>query len=187
MPTSAEMYATPHVLYRFFNRDGALLYLGCTVTPFRRLHTHMQGQPWRLDITRVELEWHPDWLTGRRAEMAAIMVEAPKYNRLVHDPDSVGTTMSGEPRGNGLLCPKCGSPKPARQKTYCRPCQAKYQRDRRIKLGWIPFVREPPTCPRCEGPRVEDRSYCDPCKRIINKEARIRRKEAAERARLTPY
>ncbi len=183
MPTSVEVFEKPHALYRLFDRAGTLLYLGCSMVPFRRLQQHLWMQPWHLDIFRIELEWCSDWYAGRTAEMTAIQRESPLYNRLVHDPSAVGTSTIPSSRGDGLHCPKCGAEKAKRRNAYCPPCTVAYRRERKIALGWTPLVREPPTCPRCEGPRVPGRSYCDPCRSIVNKEGRARRLAAAEKVR----
>jgi len=176
----------PHAIYRLFDADDNLLYIGCSATPGRRFQKHLYDQAWRYEISRIELEWRPAWLDGRRAEMIAIRDERPKYNRLIHDPDAVGTSiMGGPPRGDGLACPRCGNPKKDRRHAYCPSCNTTYQRERRIAAGWLP--RKPPTttCPKCSGPKEPGPSYCKPCQKQVNKDAWIKRK--AKKAALAIY
>ena len=67
-------------LYRFYAADDALLYVGLTINPGRRLEKHRALQPWWNDVARVELEQHPDMPTLRAAEREAIKTETPLYN-----------------------------------------------------------------------------------------------------------
>ena len=67
-------------LYRFYDADGQLLYVGITDRPGRRWETHMRRKRWWPAVHRQTLEWHPDRETAMAAEVAAIVNECPRHN-----------------------------------------------------------------------------------------------------------
>lgn len=74
-------------LYRHFDAEGRLLYVGITVDPVARLRNHKLNAPWARDIARVEVSV----AFGSReeaedAERRVIRAEAPTYNT-VHTAD----------------------------------------------------------------------------------------------------
>lgn len=69
-----------NTLYRFFDADDTLLYVGMTINPGRRLEKHRATQPWWPDVARIDMEQHPDEVTLRRAEREAIKAENPLHN-----------------------------------------------------------------------------------------------------------
>lgn len=71
-------------LYRFFNTTNELLYIGISNRVPRRLDEHHDDKPWYLEITRVEVEHHPNRGAALAAEKTAIKAERPKYN-VVHN------------------------------------------------------------------------------------------------------
>ena len=133
-----EQADLPRTVYRFFDRDKVLLYVGCSINPFTRWTVHLVHSPWVKDITTMTVEWYPNWITGARAEMTAIVNEHPKYNKLVFDPTNVGAETlrktNAVPRGDGVSCPKCHKPKERRSAAYCRACTRVYTATRRAKL-----------------------------------------------------
>jgi predicted GIY-YIG superfamily endonuclease len=72
-------------LYRCFDADGRLLYVGISVTT-RRFGQHRNGKGWWRDVQRVELEHFKSRKTAERAERDAIRLERPAYN-LSHNAD----------------------------------------------------------------------------------------------------
>lgn len=85
----------PHVVYRAYDADGHLLYIGCTVNLRRRIHQHLWASPWwRRAVVRVTVEEHPTRAAALDAETRAIVTEHPAHN-------SVG---NGEP-GPGRVPP----------------------------------------------------------------------------------
>lgn len=68
-------------LYRLFNAEGVLLYIGISSQPEVRRKQHVAQQPWGHLISRQEVEWRDDRPTAERAEEAAIASESPLYNR----------------------------------------------------------------------------------------------------------
>lgn len=77
---------TPHVVYRCYDRDGLLLYIGCTSDVVARMAAHMASahnpasRVLILRMARYELEEHPDRESAQAAERAAIYAEAPLAN-----------------------------------------------------------------------------------------------------------
>lgn len=69
-----------HHLYRHYNADAVLLYVGASADAFRRLEAHRQSS-WFDEITRVEIEHLPDHRRLIKAERAAILSENPIYNK----------------------------------------------------------------------------------------------------------
>lgn len=67
-------------LYRHFAGDGTLLYVGISLNHFARLAQHRAGSSWYDEISRVEIEWHPDRESALEAEKAAIQTERPVHN-----------------------------------------------------------------------------------------------------------
>lgn len=67
-------------LYRLFDADGQLLYIGISDVPSRRFTQHAYDKPWWPEVVRKSLEWHPDRVSVENAEALAIRSEGPKYN-----------------------------------------------------------------------------------------------------------
>lgn len=69
-----------HTLYRFFDADGELLYVGITCDPGSRFKQHRRGKSWWHEIARIELEQFSSRVELEQAEREAIPKENPKYN-----------------------------------------------------------------------------------------------------------
>jgi hypothetical protein len=69
-----------HALYRFYDRDGALLYVGISVNAPGRFAQHRHDKPWWADVARIDIEPHRGRDEVLAAERAAIRAEAPRYN-----------------------------------------------------------------------------------------------------------
>ena len=67
-------------LYRHFDADGTLLYVGIAVDPMRRLYQHEKFAHWYPSISRIEIERFPSREEAIDAEIIAIRSENPKYN-----------------------------------------------------------------------------------------------------------
>lgn len=70
-------------LYRHFSRDGALLYVGISLRPLRRLGEHGDSK-WFDEIAKVEMERFPTRLHALTAEREAIISERPIHN-VIHN------------------------------------------------------------------------------------------------------
>lgn len=73
-----------HALYRFYDSDGRLLYVGITADLGGRLNRHGDDKPWWSDVTRVVVEHHQSRTAVLAAERAAILDERPLHN-IVHN------------------------------------------------------------------------------------------------------
>lgn len=69
-------------VYRHFNADGDLLYVGQSIKPIQRQVSHRCGDaPWWYEITRIEMEHFGTTLETEIAELRAIRDEEPRYNK----------------------------------------------------------------------------------------------------------
>ncbi len=67
------------ILYRHFDVNSALLYVGISCNPFERTKSHTESL-WFSDIANITLEHFPNRSVALKAEKAAIKTEFPKYN-----------------------------------------------------------------------------------------------------------
>ena len=91
-----------HVLYRFFDEEGALLYVGITRSISTRFKAHARKQPWWPEVADCRIAFFPDRAALSRAEKLAIQRERPRYNvRDAHylrpQPVFFGTGWAGVP------------------------------------------------------------------------------------------
>ena len=66
-------------LYRHFDGDDVLLYVGVSKSALRRLSEHSTAK-WADDIVRVSVQNFPSRSEALKAEREAILKERPKYN-----------------------------------------------------------------------------------------------------------
>lgn len=71
-------------LYRFFDQDEELLYVGISVSPWSRWRQHRHDKPWWCDVATIGLESHPTREAALAAEKVAIQSEHHRYN-IVHN------------------------------------------------------------------------------------------------------
>ena len=67
-------------LYRHFDANGVLLYVGVSLSAVTRLSRHAASSQWAESISRVSIEWFPTRHTALMAEWVAIHDEKPMYN-----------------------------------------------------------------------------------------------------------
>lgn len=67
-------------LYRHYDADGQLLYVGIALSPVARLSQHMSASHWSDDIATVTIERHETREDAEDAERAAIREEKPAHN-----------------------------------------------------------------------------------------------------------
>lgn len=81
-PTAAvrRMARSPHVLYRFYDSAGRLLYVGITLNLPGRMQAHRSDQPWWYEVSDVRVEPYPSRRSVLAAESLAIRTERPLYN-----------------------------------------------------------------------------------------------------------
>ncbi|MFE1767221.1 hypothetical protein ACFW81_23760 [Streptomyces angustmyceticus] len=90
--TVTHMYADkPTALYRLYDSNGVLLYLGISRFPKARLREHENNQPWWHLVARNTVEWHKDRTAARDTEIRATKQEKPLYDKewrhSQHDPE----------------------------------------------------------------------------------------------------
>lgn len=66
-------------LYRFYDSDDVLLYVGITNMTQVRWAAHT-AKPWWKQVTRKEVKWFDNRAAAAQAEVLAIRLEEPRYN-----------------------------------------------------------------------------------------------------------
>lgn len=79
-PPSGEH--TDYLLYRVFDHEGALLYVGQTLAPVHRFATHQRQKNWWRDVATIALQHFQDLDAVSEAEREAIRGENPVHNIL---------------------------------------------------------------------------------------------------------
>jgi hypothetical protein len=77
-----ELDAVKTALYRHFNKDGTLLYVGISLSVIERLRQHRQDSHWYEDIARIEITWFSTRSEALSAERKAIESEGPLHNTI---------------------------------------------------------------------------------------------------------
>jgi predicted GIY-YIG superfamily endonuclease len=67
-------------LYRFYNGDDVLLYVGITNDLDTRIRQHTSGKPWWPAVQRRSVEWFESRVEAEGAEIVAIKTEYPLHN-----------------------------------------------------------------------------------------------------------
>ncbi len=68
-------------LYRFFDSNGVLLYVGISGRTLARWQEHKTSQPWWPRVAHVTVDHLPDRPSAIQAESDAIRTEMPTYNK----------------------------------------------------------------------------------------------------------
>ncbi|MEU4558562.1 GIY-YIG nuclease family protein [Actinoplanes sp. NPDC023936] len=78
----AELDTRPHILYRFYDRTGVLLYIGITVDLGVRMKDHAKDKPWwpQVDRAATRIEYYDGRRAALDAEREAIKAEKPLEN-----------------------------------------------------------------------------------------------------------
>lgn len=111
MSSFSDLLAAPTTLYRFFNADDELLYVGIAVRFEQRRLQHQSDKTWWPEVARWVLAEHPCRLDAALAERDAIIAELPRYN-VMHHPDRRPTA-----RIDGFTLPKGRAPKPPKKRS----------------------------------------------------------------------
>lgn len=67
-------------IYKHYNTNGELLYVGASQNPFARLKSHELCSSWAADISLVYIERFDSLDDALSAEKQAIQSEGPKFN-----------------------------------------------------------------------------------------------------------
>ncbi|MFJ2374984.1 hypothetical protein ACIOZL_19575 [Streptomyces sp. NPDC087769] len=68
-------------VYRLYDADGTLLYVGMSCDPAKRFMGHRADKPWWGEVDTHTLEWFGTRAGASVVEVAAITDERPKYNK----------------------------------------------------------------------------------------------------------
>lgn len=68
-------------LYRHFDADGCLLYVGISCNPLSRLKQHSWAAEWFERLASTSVEWLDKRSEAMKAERSAIQNELPEFNR----------------------------------------------------------------------------------------------------------
>lgn len=74
------MITVPTCVYRFYDAEDRLLYVGITYSPPARFREHMRTEWWDLAV-RNTIVWHDHRRDALDEEANAILTESPAYNR----------------------------------------------------------------------------------------------------------
>ena len=67
-------------VYRCFDAQGRLLYIGASKDPAARYEAHAARADWMQSVVNITLEWHDSRSAAYLAEEAAIKAERPMHN-----------------------------------------------------------------------------------------------------------
>ncbi|MET9222403.1 GIY-YIG nuclease family protein [Streptomyces sp. NPDC003300] len=76
-----NIHTAPTALYRLFDTEGRLLYVGITNMPNVRFDAHRMKAWWK-QVARRELVWFDNRQEAGWAEVRAIRAERPMHNRM---------------------------------------------------------------------------------------------------------
>lgn len=68
-------------LYRLYDADGVLIYVGISNNPERRWKSHAQDKPWWPEVVEKKVEWFETRKSAARIETTEIGEEDPRHNR----------------------------------------------------------------------------------------------------------
>lgn len=80
-------------LYRHFDHEGVLLYIGIANEPDRRAEQHRYHSEWFRFVDSTTVEWHPSREVAHEAERDAIKAERPVFN-LTHNRAHTSTAVN---------------------------------------------------------------------------------------------
>ena len=79
---AADIVRVKTALYRHYNADGVLLYVGVSLSPMARTSSHSSYSEWFDSVARIDIEWHENRLEALKAEKQAIQSELPTQNKI---------------------------------------------------------------------------------------------------------
>ena len=75
-------------LYRHYDKDDVLLYIGISLSAVARLKQHQSSSRWFYDTAIMTIEWFDSVEQAREEELCAIKNESPIYN-VVHNTNTL--------------------------------------------------------------------------------------------------
>jgi predicted GIY-YIG superfamily endonuclease len=76
-------------VYRLYDDNGRLLYVGTSVDPQERWEQHARNKLWWSSVSRASVEWYATRTEAMAAERAAIQGESPLFNDKATDDEMV--------------------------------------------------------------------------------------------------
>lgn len=67
-------------LYKHWNYDGVVIYVGITANPEQRLYNHKRNASWFKEVSQVSFKKFSNRLMARTAERYSIKTDKPAYN-----------------------------------------------------------------------------------------------------------
>lgn len=128
---SYDKFWGPTALYRLFDADGALLYVGIGHTPEVRWKQHARTKDWWHLVAEKTTSWYDTRILATNAETNAIRTEKPRFN-ITHAVDGVARST----RTVGVAVKSMNAT--AFQADKAR--QIAIARDARFELGELPIT-----------------------------------------------
>jgi hypothetical protein len=75
----------PCVVYRLYDKNGGLLYIGSSINLSQRLRSHQRYEKWGAEIASVRVQPYPNQSKARDEEKAQIWLLNPLHNRMFND------------------------------------------------------------------------------------------------------
>lgn len=96
----------PTALYRAFDAEGALLYVGISFNPLLRVGQHAKSKAWWTEVAKITVAHYPTRAAAAAAERSAIASERPRHNvqHAQRERCFCGSTWRHQIIGGGLLC-----------------------------------------------------------------------------------
>lgn len=79
-PSQSLNYCRRTALYRLFDTEGRLLYVGIAFDPKGRWSDHAREKEWWPAVAERTVEWHDTRVAAAAAEIVAIRTEKPLHN-----------------------------------------------------------------------------------------------------------
>ena len=98
---SREEQNKNNFLYRHFNKEGQLLYVGISLSAINRLTQHQKKASWFEEIVTMTMEPFLSKDDSLAAEKRAIKEEKPKYNITHNKENHLGETLWEKPNAGG--------------------------------------------------------------------------------------
>lgn len=92
------------ILYRWWDADGNLLYVGKSISVLSRVEQHRNNSEFFDEATTMTIERYPDERTLADAEVAAIRAERPTYNIIYNREAEMADERTLSPEMHGLMC-----------------------------------------------------------------------------------
>jgi len=118
-------------LYRHYDANGVLLYIGIARSILQRTAQHEKNAAWAEEIARIDVEWHNSREAALQAEAVAITADRPFHNKS-HNSQSPAACIVAK-LGQKRIADTLGVGAAAVSVAVTRG---------KLPPAWLPFVRE---------------------------------------------